>query len=83
MSTQPEQDWGGSEGAKAAELRELNRQKRFERWIQVVILGLLCVFILALKLSDWLTSSGTTKDILMVAVPLFSFALGKADPKNG
>jgi uncharacterized membrane protein YjjP (DUF1212 family) len=83
MSTQPEQDWGGSEGAKAAELRETNRQKRFERWMQVVILGIFCIFIFALRLSDWLTGTSTINDVLLIAVPLFSFALGKADPGNG
>jgi hypothetical protein len=83
MATQPEQDWGGSEGAKAAELSEANRQKRFERGMQIVILSIFCVFVFSLKFADWLLASNTSNDVLLIAVPLFSFALGKADPSNG
>jgi hypothetical protein len=83
MSTQLEQDWGGSEGAQAAQISEANRQRRFERGMQVVILSIFCVFVFAMKFADWLMESDTANDVLLIAVPLFSFALGKADPSSG
>lgn len=81
MTSQLPEDWGGSEGAPRPQISEENRQKRFERWVQVFILIIFCLFVVALKTIDYLLAADTTKDILTVTIPIFTFALGRAEPQ--
>lgn len=79
-----QQDWGDSGGsASLATLREVHTHKKDERRFQLLVLGIFSVFAFALVIAQACGAKGVVaKDLLLTALPVFTFVLGKLESKN-
>jgi formate/nitrite transporter FocA (FNT family) len=77
------EDWGESEGAHLAVLHAKNDRHKSERRFQLWVVAIFSAFVVALVILQELNATIGAKDIILVALPVFTFVLGKLDQKDG
>ena len=77
------EDWGESEGAGLALIRMNHDHQRSERRFQLWVVGIFSLFAFALVLTQAFVPAVIAKDVILVALPVFTFVLGKLDKKDG
>lgn len=79
-----EQDWGDSDsGAALAQLRQVHNHRKDERRFQLLVLAIFSAFSLLLVLCQATGAADiVAKDLILTALPVFTFVLGKLESRN-
>jgi len=83
MSAEGEQDWGASDGAQLATLKANHDLHKSERKFQVQIVMIFSILVFLLVIAQCFVEKIIAKDIVLVALPVFTYVLGKLDQQNG
>lgn len=76
------EDWGESSGA-LAQLREVHNHRKSERRFQIITVCIFALFSFAVVICQAIVATIVAKDIILTALPIFTFILGKQESKDG